>query len=245
MSLTSAPDRPVHFPSDPNKFAFDREVSAIFPDMAVRSIPNFLEAHDAHARMLEKWMIPGVRVLDVGASRGHFLAALIHNYPTLWGLGEINYKAIDNSLDMCTHLKTDFPKAEVECTDVSSSDFIAEIQPKYDVLCVNYVLQFIQPQHQVSVFLKLISMVRPGGVIIVGHKSKHHGQSGDFAHEEYIRFRMTHGYTREEIEAKTKALKSSMFPMEHGAVMRILNQNFHEVTETFRFMMFSTIFAVK
>ena len=41
MSLSHlAANLPVHFPADPDKFAFDGEVSQIFPDMARRSIPS-------------------------------------------------------------------------------------------------------------------------------------------------------------------------------------------------------------
>lgn len=245
MSLSSDEGRAVHFPANPEKFAFDREVSAIFPDMAVRSIPNFLEAHEAHARMLKDWIKPGVTILDVGASRGHFLQALIKEYRASWLSGEIDYTGIDNSADMCNYLKVDFPEATVRLEDVASYRFLETPQPKYDVICVNYVLQFIDQAQQASVLLKLIGMVKPGGVMIIGHKARHHGVSGDSSHEEYIRFRMARGYTREEIEAKTKALKGAMFPMDHGMIIRTLSRSFHEVTETFRFMMFSTIFAVK
>lgn len=245
MSVSESSGRTVHFPADPKKFSFDGEVSAIFPDMAVRSIPNFLEAHAAHARMLKRWMRAGVSVLDVGASRGHFLQALITEYPEMWAAREINYKALDNSPDMCAYLAGDYPGATVECEDISSHRFLESTQPKYDVVCMHYVLQFVPMHAQTAVFLKLIDMVKPGGVAIIGHKSRHHGDSGEAAHEEYIRFRMSKGYSREEIEAKTAALKASMFPMEHAMILRTLNRDFHEVTETFRFMMFSTIFAVK
>lgn len=245
MSLDTAENRPVHFPADPAKFAFDSEVSQVFPDMAVRSIPNFLEAHRAHARMLRGWMKEGVKVLDIGSSRGAFIQALMNEYPVSGTLGEFKITAIDISPDMCEFLRRDFPGVDVLEMDISSNPFFALQDESFDVICVNYVLQFVPEAYQSAVFLKILRLLKPGGVLILGHKSRHGGRSGDAAHEEYIRFRLENGYTREEIEAKTAALKGSMFPMNHATVMQTLKHQFDEVTETFRFMMFSTIFAVK
>lgn len=234
----------THFPANPDKFAFDKEVSAVFPDMAVRSIPNFLQAHAAHAKMLLPFVKDGLKVLDIGASRGAFFAALDAEYagPSLTGF---EYHAIDNSEEMCEFLKQDYPEAKVSCMDLTSGDFHAIPNETYDVVCANYVLQFLPTPFQVTTFLKMVKLLRPGGVFILGHKSQSPGESGAQAHEQYIQWRMSNGYTREEIQAKTRALRGAMFPMSHSKTMDMLYANFTEVTETFRFMMFSTVFAVK
>lgn len=246
MSLTYVDGREVHFPDDPERFSFNSEVSKIFDSMALRSIPNYAEAHAAHARMLKDWVKPGARILDVGASRGAFLRALFQEYPDLnTPESAVNVHAIDNSPDMCEYLTRDFPYVYVRQEDLASPSFLYVEQAKYDVICANYVLQFSPREKQEAVLVKLMHMVRVGGVLILGHKAAHYGFSGAAAHEEYIRFRMANGYTREEIEAKTKALQNSMFPMDHAKLMRILSLHYAEVTETFRYMMFSTLFAVK
>lgn len=237
--------RAVHYPANPDRFEFDQEVSAIFPTMAERSIPNYREAHAAHARMLARWIKPGVTILDVGASRGAFIAQLREEYSTQWIAGDMEIDAIDNSPDMCAYLRGDFPSVHTECLDLESAQFLSHPQKQYDVVCVNYVLQFVDPRYQIQVLRTLANMVKVGGVFILGHKAKHYGFAGDVAHEEYVRFRMQNGYTREEINAKTRALRGSMFPMDHSVLMRELKTNFSEVEETFRYMQFSTLFAVK
>lgn len=243
MSLDqTAEGRPVHFPADTKKFSFDGEVSAIFSDMARRSIPNFYEAHAAHARMLKPWMSPGTSVLDVGASRGAFFQALQSVYPLRFPALELH--AVDNSADMCTHLATDFPEVNVVCQDIASPQFLSDGE-QYDVVCAHYVLQFLPREAQQTALRRMYNAVKPGGVFIYGHKEEHHGISGALAHDEYIRFRVDNGYSEEEIRAKTEALKGSMFPLSHEAVRSSLSLYFSEITETFRFMMFSTLFAVK
>lgn len=245
LSLASG-DRPVHLPADPNKFQFDKEVSAIFPDMALRAIPNFYESHKAHARMLAPLFRArgDSRILDIGASRGAFFNALIEEYGGEYAANHMQFTAMDNSPEMCEYLRKDFPLARVLEMDITGPDFMNYFQ-QYDVVCVHYVLQFVPKDKQERVLRKVFSLVRPGGVLIYGHKSAHYGPLGASAHEEYIRFRMNNGYTREEIEAKTKALQGSMHCMNHDDLLDVVDKHFATIQETFRFMMFSTFMAVK
>lgn len=250
MSLDVADGRPVHFPKDPSNFGFDAEVSAIFPDMARRAIPNFYESHRAHVAMLRAmdWGQGMTRpsVLDVGASRGAFLKAFEEEFGGPEAVSELfRVEAIDNSQDMCTYLANDFEYAHVICGDVTSDDFM-ESEEKFDLVCCHYVLQFVRPEMQGKVLQKLISMVNPGGVFIFGHKALHEQNPlGWAAHERYHQFRIDNGYTRAEIAAKTEALKGTMFPVRHEMVLKEVQQRFKYVQETFRFMMFSTFMAVK
>lgn len=246
MSLeTHEGERPVHFPADPAKFGFDAEVSAIFPDMARRSIPNFYESHATHAAMLEPY-INGrdISVLDIGASRGAFFAALVKHYGEAKVTTRMLLDAIDNSPDMCKYLQDAYPLANVRCLDITSDDFLGE-RTQYDVVCAHYVLQFVPRLDQSRVLRKIFAKVKPGGILIFGHKSAYYGALGDTAHEQYIQFRIANGYTREEIAAKTKALGNAMFCMDHDVLMGTLQAHFSHVQETFRFMMFSTLMAVK
>jgi tRNA (cmo5U34)-methyltransferase len=240
-------NRPIHFPAHPDKFGFDAEVSRIFPDMAARSIPNFYESHAAHARMLRPFIgtKDSVFVLDIGASRGAFFKALKDEYGDDLLTTAFVLHALDNSEDMCELLSKDFPSAWVAQEDITKEGFLRGPRECYDVVCLHYVLQFIPIEDQGKVLRAAMDKVRPGGILIFGHKSQHYDLLGKAAHEEYIRFRMDNGYTREEIEAKTKALTGTMFPVNHSNILSQVEARFSMVQETFRFMMFSTFMAVK
>lgn len=238
--------RVVHFPANPDKFQFDSEVSAVFPDMARRAIPNFEAAHAAHASMLAGWLnARSCSILDIGASRGAFFASLYAAHPDLMLKANIELAAIDNSQTMCELLRADFPTASVLCADIISPTFMDLQERSFDVVCANYVLQFVPEAYQAGVLAKMIRLVRSGGVFIYGHKAKTvGGELGVLANEEYIKFRLGNGYTREEIEAKTRALQNSMFPVADSVVRTALSAC-SEVQETFRFMMFNTYFCIK
>lgn len=231
---------PVHFPAKTDKFEFDSEVATVFRDMAARSIPNFHAAHSAHvglaAGVLQK---PDCSILDVGASRGAFYEHILQA-----GHQHVQYTAVDCSAPMCSMLQNDYPSATVLPLDITGDAFRLLCEGnKYDVVCCNYVLQFVPMQQQIPLLLLLLSAVKPRGLFFLGHKASHIGDLGDLCHEEYIKFRLKNGYSREEIVAKTLALKGSMFPMDHTFVLNTLKQQCREVQETTRFMMFSTLAA--
>ena len=246
MSLEERSGKEVHFPSNPELFQFDAEVSKIFPSMAERSIPMYHEAHRAHVAMLHSWLeVAGVSVLDIGASRGGFLQHIVDAYGEERCRKSMRFHAIDNSAPMCEYLGEDFPYATVEWIDVTTEQFLTR-RGRYDIVNMSYVLQFLDPSKQEAVLRHAAYLVRPGGVLIIGQKDFVPGFTGLLAQEEYIQFRIRNGYTRQEIEAKTRALRNAMFPLPDGAAARIIEQcGFEEVQETTRWMLFSTLFCIK
>ncbi|HGS7906833.1 TPA: methyltransferase domain-containing protein [Pseudomonas aeruginosa] len=239
--LTRKDDRPVHMPANPAKFEFDAEVAAIFPDMACRSIPDFLRAHDLHAELCRELFEVGRNsVADLGASRGHFLGALSRRYGK-----EFHAYACDYSLPMVEHLRKDFPWADVELVDLTAPPFFHD-RRTYDVVNLSYVLQFITPAMQRRVLAKVVEMVRPGGLLFIGSKYEVLGQVGEMLHRQYIEWRMERGYSREEIEAKTKALAGSMWPRTRNALLIDLKDfGMENISDTTYNMVFGNIVCRK
>lgn len=245
--LNQAQDgRVIHMPKNPDVFQFDDEVAKIFPDMARRSIPMYHEAHRAHAAMLAPWLqFRDVDVLDIGASRGEFFRYVETMYPEHIRGKDVRYTAIDNSQAMLNMLSRDFPNAYCRKMDLLSDDFLC-LDRQYDIIVCNYIIQFIPPEHQWRILTKIAQLVRPGGVLVFGHKAASSGMMGKVAHDEYIEFRIRNGYSRAEIEAKTKALANAMWTQDHEELKTgLLGLGFTEIVETTRWMMFNTFVAMK
>lgn len=252
MSLDTEGGKVVHFPKNADVFQFDAEVSKIFPDMARRSIPMYWEGHRAHAAMLKEVFEtarPPARILDIGASRGAFLRALISEYgESHLRAGDWEYTALDHSLPMVQYMQDDFSHLpiDVQQEDITTEYFLSRPEGVYDVVNMNYVLQFIHPADQLMVLRKVCALVKPGGVLILGQKDAFETMLGQSAHQEYMNFRVRNGYSREEIAAKTKALKGAMYPMNHSVlVTNVYLNGFREVYQTTRWMMFNTLYCIK
>lgn len=244
MSLAqSVNGLPVHFPKEKAKFVFDAEVSEIFPDMAKRSIPLFYETHALHAGLVRKWMEQDeVAILDVGASRGAFLQELESRYD-MQRRG-VKVLACDISLDMCLHLQDDFPWAQVIQADIADQN--NEVRPdSWDIINCTYVVQFVKPEHQTMVLKRLARALKPGGVLFLGQKMDSPGPAGRLLHEQYINWRLANGYTAEEINAKTLALKGSMSLFPDNVLRNYLNNYGLEVMETSRWGVFNNYMCTK
>lgn len=235
-------NNPVHFPSNPTCFVFDGDVAQIFDNMADRSIPLFRESHMNHARIAQPWVASGyTKILDVGASRGAFLKALDQCY----GIENLDVRATDNSASMVAFMAQDYPSVAVDQTDITTRGFLNCLHT-YDVINMTYVLQFIPKEMQRIVLSKVCSMVKKGGVLFIGQKNKDDTPAGAIIHEQYIQWRMDNGYTREEIEAKTKALAGSMWPMDEAILIESLKSSgMTEVVRTSSWGPFSNLMCIK
>lgn len=246
MSLEESQDgRAIHFPANPDRFAFDQEVSQIFPEMARRSIPLFYETHRLHAYLCKAWMQRDtVDIIDIGASRGAFL----HEMQKLYSLDKregVTVTALDYSMSMVEHLRRDFPWAYVGYADVTSSQFMRDMR-QYDIINCTYVVQFVPRCKQVAVLSKLAEMLKPGGVLFLGQKTDAEGTAlGRMLHDQYIRFRLEEGYSLEEIQAKTAALKNSMWPMQDSELTHYLRSFGLKFHETSRWTVFNNYACTK
>jgi len=233
----------VHFPKRRDVFEFDEEVAAIFPSMALRSIPMYAEVHRLHAALLKRMFVGRpMDVLDVGASRGHFLREICNQLQNTEEARWLGCYAMEKSAPMVARIKEEFPHILCVEQDVTT---LPDLGQQFDVISMLYVLQFIPNAQKRGVLEWAYAHLRKGGVLILGQKehtetrSNHHVE-----HDEYIQFRMDNGYTAEEIEAKTAALRNSMWCVEHDDLYYVLDDiGFYGMHDTSRWLMFSTLMA--
>ena len=240
--LKSDGDRVVHYPVHATKFEFDEEVSRIFPDMARRAIPLYEEAHRLHVSMLHRiFAQPQVSVCDIGASRGNFFREICNQLqiPVETGSPKFSFVAVDSSRHMLEHLQKEMPWV---CTVVADATDMVDFEEPIDVISMFYILQFIEDDTKKLAVLRWAHRnLRPGGVLLLGQKEEITDTHSELFTEEYYRFRMRNGYTREEIDAKTRALRGSMWPSSPAWLESMCySAGFRDYVETTKWLQFST-----
>lgn len=239
-----------HFPADPDRFVFDSEVSRVFENMAKRSIPMYAEVHRLHAAMVVLSHPASVEkpltVYDIGASRGGFLRELCHQclVPAVSGAPYLTFVAVDSSPAMLDGLSEEMPWVQTVCSDVLA---LPDFSEKADVISMFYLLQFIQSSaDQLSVLRWVYRNLKPGGLFISGHKGEPTQTFATTFDSLYYAFRRANGYTQREIEAKTKALKNSMWPCRPEWLEdQCYRAGFIDYTETTRWLQFYTSVCTK
>lgn len=248
MSVDIVGNRIVHYPSNVDKFEFDQEVAAVFPDMAARSIPMYAEAHRLHVSLLLDRFLDQERtkVVDVGASRGEFFKEICNQlqWPYTKRHPRIDLEAIDSSAPMLTLLTADIPWVTPV---VSKIEDLPPAPRTADIVCMMYVLQFIQSDADKLKALRwAYETLKPGGVLILGQKDTVTDTYAGMFADEYMRFRVRNGYTLGEIAAKTAALKNSMWPTSPAWLEDMCIQaGFIDYAVTSRWLQFSTSVCTK
>lgn len=248
MSVATVEDRIVHFPQRRNVFQFDAEVSKIFPDMAMRSIPMYEEAHRLHVSIFAAQIarMPRATIYDVGASRGHFFRALCNQFqiPVERGSAIFNCVAIDNSHHMLSELRKEMPWVRTVEADAA---YMVDFEEQADFICMFYILQFLKTDDQkLSALQWAYRNLKPGGVLFLGQKEELTETHDALFADEYYRFRMDNGYTLEEIKAKTEALKGSMWCSREAWLEDMCYKaGFKDYVGTTRWLMFSTSMCTK
>jgi len=246
MSLNIDNGRVVHYPKKADRFEFDGEVSIAFPDMAVRSIPMYAEAHRVHVSMLRDVLSrDSVCIYDIGASRGHLIKEICNQLqiPLAEGRPGLEYVAVDSSFAMLNLLAKEVPWAE-------GMHYLAQhlppIHKKVDIISMFYVLQFIEnDKDKMDILQWAASALKPGGVLLLGQKHATTETYDKLFTDEYYRFRQHNGYTLDEIRAKTEALKGSMWPIRSAWLEDMcIGAGFTDYVETTRWLQFSTSMCV-
>ncbi|MCF1456148.1 MAG: methyltransferase domain-containing protein [Shewanella sp.] len=238
-----------HFPV--GDFVFDAEVAAIFDNMAIRSIPMYKEAHRLHAALLHGKFSKhsGVRrIIDIGTSTGSFLESLYEQFSAGVHTDTLPLilEGVDISKPMVKQAQVRCPYASIREGDLTDDGFNLP-HNYYDAIACFYVLQFIEPRKRPELLAKFYQALRPGGMLILGQKNYPQILQEEKSIE-YHRFRLSKGYTVEEVEAKSRALSKVMKPWSEDSLRgALLAAGFSggNIEETTRWLQFSTLIAVK
>jgi tRNA (cmo5U34)-methyltransferase len=187
-----------------------------------------------------------VVVYDIGASRGHFFKEVCNRFhlPVHIGTPAFKFVAVDKSEHMLASLKLEMPWVQTVNSDACE---LPDLKEQADIICLFYILQFIEGNDRKVQLLKWAHRnLKDGGVVILGQKDEPSETYLQAFSDEYYRFRVDNGYSLEEIKAKTEALKNSMWPSTPAWLESMCyNAGFRDYIETTRWLQFSTSMCTK
>lgn len=251
---------PVHYPRR-DVFEFDEEVSPIFENMALRSIPMYAEMHRIHAKMAAEHAIRGRRakhtIVDIGASTGVFFKMLAKEIGFSltgdpWASDGLDCIAVEPSLPMRERITKSLPwvrQFDMQAHQVHEL-LLPNIPGGADIVCLHYVLQFIPRSFKEQSIRAIFKIMRKNGLLFMGQKESspdaNHKMVDDVMQSMYVDFRRDNGYSEKEIAVKTKVLRNSMWLQSRQSLQSMLfRAGFDRVIETTRWGQFSSWVAVK
>lgn len=235
-----------HIPKNPSLFQFDNEVIAVFNNMAKRSIPGYDLAYQSMEYILQQVKPKkGDEIWDMGTTTGKALktAQRAFQYNPY-----LEYYGCDISEDAVKRVKEECPFATVFGHDLSRGFPNIAGNGQARVIVFGWTLQFIEDQAARDKLIKqAYDRLAKGGMLFVMEKYTLETQEiNDALQTYYIQWRRDNGYSLEEIDKKTEALKNAMWtksPDYMECVMR--DAGFNDVEVFFRQLHFGGLVAFK
>ncbi len=241
---SSSKDTLFQIEAIPEDFVFSKRVVEVFDDMLDRSIPFYKEVIAASANLLDSFLSPSDRVVDLGCATGTTLLELARILED----NELEYLGVDNSPAMLekARLKTELFSKQDKIT-FSEKDITTIAIPGSGAFILNYTLQFIRPLKREEFIHHLFQQLRPGGILLLSEKIINHDS---ILNRQYIdiyhHFKRSRGYSELEIAKKREALENILIPFSIEENRQLLqNAGFVSVETYFQWFNFASFIAIK
>ena len=226
------------------KFAFNDRVAEVFDDMLDRSVPFYKQVIAMTAEILERSLVTGDAVYDLGCATGTTLLHLARKLES----ADLRFFGVDNSPSMLDKARR---KAEMFSMaarihfiqqDITRADFTGA-----GGVILNYTLQFIKPSVRPEFLQNMQNGLRSGGVLILSEKVLSRDKEiNDQFLGSYHQYKKRRGYSELEIANKREALENVLIPLSIKENMDMLKQaGFSRVAPFFQWFNFVSIMAVK
>ena len=226
-------------------FVFDEEVSDVFEDMVVRSIPGYETIVSAIGGFAKKHYRSDSNIYDLGCSLGGVTFEICKQ------LRESNFNliAIDNSEAMIERLVERKARVgglenrvEIVCEDINNTAI-----ENASVVVLNFTLQFLPPKCRNRLIKRIYNGLIPGGILVLSEKIILDDQSlNDLFIEMYHKFKESNGYSELEISQKRLALENILIPEPISThKSRHVSAGFQSFEVWFQYLNFASMISFK
>ena len=240
MTSSPASDRIFAAPIAAADFVFDAQVSAVFDDMARRSVPAYRAVIIMSGQLLASFLEDDDTVCDLGCATGETLITLSRQLPGRRWLG------LDSSPAMIGKAQEKARLAAADCRFICA-DIMDYTYPECGAFILHYTLQFIRPMQRPDFLARLFQALKPGGVLLLSEKVILHEPrlNREFI-ARYLELKKGRGYSQLEIAQKREALENILVPFSIEENLTMLRQaGFAEAAVFYQWFNFASFVAVK
>lgn len=229
------------------KFRFDENVAAVFPDMLKRSIPGYQLIQEMIGVLTLRYARENSNVYDLGCSLAASSISMLDNIQgkncNLIAIdnSEAMIKGAEQSLNIYSQQKNIEKNWQVICDDIQNIDF-----KNASVINLNFTLQFIDPSARLNLVKKIYQGLNPGGILILSEKIAFPEHKDEWLSELHHAFKKANGYSDLEISQKRSALEQVLIrDTETQHLDRLRSAGFNQAVTWFQCFNFLSLLALK
>lgn len=221
---------------------FGGEVAKNFDDHVSKSVPLYNEGHGLICELSDFFVKPGSICYEIGCSTGTLTLKLAEHSA---GMDKAHFVGIDIEPDMIAVAKErGLGKSQVSF--VVDDVLQMEMQPA-DMIVAYYTVQFIRPSERQRLIDKLFNSLQWGGALILFEKVRGaDGRFQDILTRMYDDYKLSQGYTPEEIVYKARSLKGVLEPFStQGNIDLLRRAGFTDIMTVMKYICFEGFLAIK
>ncbi len=206
-----------------------------------KSVPLYTETHQLYLHLSDFFLQESSNVIDLGCSTGIFLNKLFARHGK--NSKKLKFVGIDNVKEMINYCKKknnkniSFLNKSILDNNLSNSCIISSF----------YTIQFISPKKRQNLINKIFKSLNWGGAFFMVEKVRGpDARFQDIFNQIYVEYKLSKGYTAEEIINKTNSLKSVLEPFSSlGNLQMLKRAGFKDINVVFKYSCFEGYLAIK
>ena len=207
-----------------------------------KSVPLYLETQDLYLKLSDFFIQEKSNIVDIGCSVGTFLSNLNNRHKL--NDKKIKYVGIDNTNEMIKFCKKKFKNQTISFLKKNVEEYNFK---KCCIISSFYTIQFISPKKRQTLINKIFKGLNWGGAFFFVEKVRgSDARFQDILNQTYIDYKLSRGYSANEIISKSRSLKGVLEPFSTKGNLDLLKRaGFKDVITIFKYGSFEGFLAIK
>ena len=206
-----------------------------------KSVPLYDLGHQLIAQISDFFLADGSIAYDLGCGTGELLELLARRHRNK----QVQLNGLDREADMVRRAQDrchPYDSIEIRCEDALDCNFLA-----CDLIVAHYTMQFVRPQNRQLLFNRMYEALNWGGGLLLFEKVRSpDARFQDMMTALYTDFKLSQGFSGDEIVAKSRSLKGVLEPFSTEGNLGLLKRaGFVDITTVMKYVCFEGFLAIK
>lgn len=228
-----------------SSWSFDGSVADSFDEHVSKSVPGYFDGHNLVTYLSDFFLSSSSPlVVDIGCSTGSLLEKIYIRHKNRLDVSYLGIDPVENMINVAS--SRDFNSLE-NVNFIVDSVLNVALESQASLIISYYTLQFIHPsirQDAVDWIYKNLSW--GGGLLLFEKIRMPDARFQDYMTQSYNDYKLSQGYSHEEILTKSASLKGVLEPFSESANIDLLKRaGFIDIAPVFQNIVFKGWLAIK